>query len=247
MKPHGYKALIFAAGRGQRLQPLTDTVPKPMLHAGQKSLIEYQLEALIKAGFHDIVINVAWLGEVIQTALGDGARYGCSIRYSIEAEALETVGGIVQALPLLGTKPFATVSADVYTDYSYNKLAAMCAQIEMSANGEVAHLAHFAHFVLANNPPFHPLGDFAIRDGLASRQGDEQHPRLNYAGIAVWHPRIFAGCVRGEKMKLFPWADQFVAAGEVTAEHHRGVWDNIGTIDELNALDARLKSQLSRS
>jgi N-acetyl-alpha-D-muramate 1-phosphate uridylyltransferase len=207
MKPHGYKALIFAAGRGQRLRPLTDTVPKPLLRVGQKFLIEYQLEALINAGFHDIVINVAWLGEAIQTALGDGTRYGCSIRYSVEAEALETVGGIVQALPLLGAKPFATVSADVYTDYSYNKLAAMCEQIETSSTAQVAH------FVLA------------------------------YAGIAVWHPRIFAQCVRGEKMKLFPWADQFVSAGEVSAEHHCGVWDNIGTIDELNALDARLKSQ----
>jgi N-acetyl-alpha-D-muramate 1-phosphate uridylyltransferase len=237
MKPHGYKALIFAAGRGQRLRPLTDTVPKPLLRVGQKFLIEYQLEALINAGFHDIVINVAWLGEAILTALGDGTRYGCSIRYSVEAEALETVGGIVQALPLLGAKPFATVSADVYTDYSYNKLAAMCEQIETSSTAQVAH------FVLANNPPFHSLGDFAIRDGLASRQGDTQHPRLNYAGIAVWHPRIFAQCVRGEKMKLFPWADQFVSAGEVSAEHHCGVWDNIGTIDELNALDARLKSQ----
>jgi N-acetyl-alpha-D-muramate 1-phosphate uridylyltransferase len=235
MKPSRYKALIFAAGRGQRLQPLTDTVPKPLLRVGQKFLIEYQLEALIKAGFHDIVINVAWLGEAIQSALGDGARYGCSIRYSIETEALETVGGIVQALPLLGAKPFVTVSADVYTNYGYNKLVAMCEQIETSPTGQAAH------FVLANNPPFHPLGDFAIRDGLASRHGDMQHPCLNYAGIAVWQPRIFAQCVLGEKMKLFPWADQFVDSGKVTAEHHRGVWDNIGTIDELNALDVRLK------
>lgn len=237
MRPHPYKALIFAAGRGERLRPLTDTIPKPLLRVGQKNLIEYQLEALIGAGFRDIVINVAWLGEAIQVALGNGARFGCGITYSVENVALETVGGIVQALPWLSAQPFATVSADVFTDYDYTKLAAVCADIEANPN------QHFAHFVLADNPPFHPQGDFAIRNNLASRQGDAQHPRLNYAGIAAWHPAMFKNCVRGEKMKLFPWADQFVSANLITAEHHRGVWDNIGTADELKSLDQRLNMQ----
>ncbi len=241
MQPHDYKAFIFAAGRGERLRPLTDTIPKPLLRVGQKSLIEYQLKALIDAGFRDIIINVAWLGEAIQTALGNGARYGCRIKYSVENVALETVGGIVQALPLLCTQPFATVSADVFTDYDYAKLVAVCAHIE----AQPEH--HVAHFVLADNPPFHPEGDFAIRNQLATRQGDAQHPRLNYAGIAVWHPTVFKNCVRGEKMKLFPWADQFVSAQQVTAEHHRGVWDNIGTEDELNALNDRLIKMQLRS
>ena len=241
MKPHDYKALIFAAGRGERLRPLTDTIPKPLLRAGQKSLIEYQLEALIGAGFHNIVINVAWLGAAIQTALGNGARYGCRIEYSVENVALETVGGIVQALPKLGAQPFATISADVFTNYEYTKLVAVCAHIRANPN------QHVAHFVLANNPPFHPEGDFAIRNNLATRQTDAQHPRLNYAGIAVWHPAVFKGCMRGQKMKLFPWADQFLSAQQVTAEHHRGVWDNIGTAAELNALNERLNEVQPKS
>ena len=238
MKSQPFKALIFAAGRGERLRPLTDVTPKPLLRVGLKSLIEHQLDALVKAGFNDVVINVAWLGEAIQAALGDGTRYGCKISYSVEVQALETVGGIVQALPLLGGAPFVTVSADIFTDFNYTALLPVCTQIQTRAED------HVAHFVLADNPPFHPLGDFAIRDGLASRHGDATHPRLNYAGIAVWHPAIFSHCVRGEKIKLFPWADQFVATQKVTAEHHRGVWDNIGTLAELNALDARLKNKV---
>ncbi|HEX9390594.1 MAG TPA: nucleotidyltransferase family protein [Usitatibacteraceae bacterium] len=223
-----YKAMIFAAGRGERMRPLSDVTPKPLLRLADKRLIEYPLYALARAGFGQVVINTAWLGAQFESALGDGAKYGLTIAYSHEGEALETVGGIVKAAPMLGSGPFVTTSGDVYTDFDYGRLVPVLARI---ACGEVD-----AHFVLADNPPFHPEGDFALRNGLASRSGQ----KLNYSGIACWHPRLFAGMVAGEKKKLFPWANALVDAGRVSAEHYHGLWENIGTPQQLAALSRKM-------
>jgi MurNAc alpha-1-phosphate uridylyltransferase len=203
------------------MRPLSDATPKPLLQLGKRRLIDYALDALARAGFSSVVVNTAWLGEQFEPALGNGSRHGLSIAWSHEGEALETVGGIVHALPLLGVQPFVTTSGDVFSDFDYARLLPALARI---GRGEVD-----AHFVLADNPPFHPLGDFAIEAGLARRSGD----KLNYSGIACWHPKLFAGLADGVKQKLFPWANALVDAGRVSAEHHPGVWENIGTPQQL--------------
>ncbi len=228
--------MIFAAGRGHRMRPLTDHTPKPLLWLAGKPIIIRQIEALRRAGFCDLVINTAWLGEQIEHLLGDGERWDVSIQYSREGagenDALETRGGIVNALSMLAPHPFVTVSGDIVTDYDYSHLALPLAAIE---RGEID-----AHFVLADNPWFHPGGDFAIRDGFATREGE----RLNYANIACWHPKIFAGLPPREKARLFPWADPLVAANRVRAEHFDGLWENIGTPEHLAALESRLGAKM---
>ncbi len=234
-----YRAMIFAAGRGHRMRPLTDHTPKPLLMLAGKPIIVRQIEALQRAGFCDLVINTAWLGEQLEQVLGGGERWDVAIQYSREGrgehDALETRGGIVNALSLLAPYPFVTVSGDIVTDYDYSRLAAPLEAIE---RGEID-----AHFVLADNPAFHPEGDFAICDGFATREGE----RLNYANIACWHPKIFAGLPAREKARLFPWADPLVAAKRVRAEHFGGLWENIGTPAHLAALESRLGAKMSVS
>jgi MurNAc alpha-1-phosphate uridylyltransferase len=223
-------ALILAAGRGERLRPLTDRVPKPLLEAGGKPLIAWQVEKLVAGGFDDIVVNHAHLGEQIERALGDGKRFGARIRYSPENPALETAGGVVKALPLLGDRPFAVVSADIHTDFPYASL-----------RGHLDHLTSegpVAHFVLVDNPPWHPAGDMGVRDGVVTRE----KPWFNYGNIAVFHPEIFRPLERGARLKLFPWMYRFVEAGQVTGERYAGPWDNVGTAGQLEALDRRLRA-----
>jgi N-acetyl-alpha-D-muramate 1-phosphate uridylyltransferase len=213
------------------MRPLTDTVPKPLVTLRGKPLILWQLEALARAGFRDIVINTAWLGDKIEEALGDGRQFGVGIRYSREGaraeDALETRGGIVHALGLLGEAPFATVSSDIFTDYQYANL--------LPVLDSIARGAQDAHFVLADNPAFNAEGDFAIQNGLATRNGTAANPRLNYAGITCWHPKLFHG-LPVEKSRLFPWADTFVAANRIGASYHGGMWENIGTLAHLERL-----------
>ena len=223
-------AMILAAGRGERMRPLTDVTPKALLKVAGKALIEWQIERLVAAGFRDIVINHAWLGEQIEIALGNGSRFGARLAYSAEGEALETVGGIVKALPLLGDRPFLVTSGDVYTECDYGHLIDMIDAIEAEFPRRVAH------FVLADNPPFHPQGDMAVVNGTASMEGS----RLNYSGIAVYHPGLFKSFAPGMKMKLFPWAFGFVSQGRVSAEHCRGCWENLGTPAQLEALNRQL-------
>jgi N-acetyl-alpha-D-muramate 1-phosphate uridylyltransferase len=231
-----HRVMIFAAGRGHRMRPLTDTTPKPLLTVGGKPLIVWQIEALARAGFRDLVINTAWLGAQIEDAIGDGGKYGVTIHYSHEGareeDALETRGGIVKALSLLGDAPFVTVSSDIFTDYDY---ATLLMPLQRIAAGEID-----AHFVLADNPDFHPEGDFAIRqingNSFATRTGTAENPRLNYANIACWHPRLFRD-LPAEKSRLFPWADPIVAANRVSAAHLSGVWENIGTPAHLDAVN----------
>ena len=223
-------ALILAAGRGERLRPLTDTLPKPLLEAGGRTLGDMQVENLVRAGFTDLVVNHAYLGEMIVAALGDGSRYGASIRYSAESPALETGGGVVQALPLLPAGPFLVVSADIYTAFDYASL-----------HGRIDYIAAhpqdcLAHFVLVDNPPWHPQGDMGIANGRVSRDA----PKLTYGNISVFHPRMFQGIEPGTHFRLFPWAYRFVDAGQVTGERFTGEWDNVGTPAHLAALDRRL-------
>jgi len=224
------RALILAAGRGERLRPLTDSVPKPLLLAGGRTLVDQQVERLVRAGFTDLVVNHAHLGAMIESALGDGARYGARIRYSPESPALETAGGIAKALHLLDGEPFALVSSDIHTEFDY---AALRAPIEAIARDPAARIAHF---VLVDNPSWHAQGDMGLDEGRVTRGG----PRLTYGNIAVFHPAIFREIAPDTRVKLFPWAYRFVDEGRVTGEHYRGPWDNVGTPEQLAALDRRL-------
>ncbi len=224
------RALILAAGRGERLRPLTDATPKPLLRAGGRALIEWQVAALARAGFADIVVNHAHLGAQIEAALGDGSRFGARIRYSPENPALEVAGGIARALPLLGAGPFVVVSGDIHTAFDYATLAPRIAAIA-SDPGACA-----AHFVLVDNPPWHAAGDMGLAGGRVTRAG----PHLTSGNIAVFHPGLVAGLAAGTVLKLFPWAYRFVDEDRVTGELFDGAWDNVGTPDQLAALDRRL-------
>jgi len=223
-------AILLAAGRGERMRPLTDALPKPLLRVGGKALIEWQLERLASAGFDDVVVNHSHFGALIEQALGDGRRFGVRLRYSPEAAALETAGGVVQALPLLGPGPVLVVSADIHTDFDYASLAPRIAEIGRDPAGTVAH------FVLVDNPPWHPEGDMGLAGGRVTRNAE----RLTYGNISIFHPGIYSGIAPGTWLRIFPWAYQFVDSGRVSGEHFRGAWDNVGTPEQLEALDRRL-------
>ncbi|HEX4781528.1 MAG TPA: nucleotidyltransferase family protein [Usitatibacter sp.] len=224
-------AIILAAGRGERLRPLTDTIPKPLVPAGGRPLIEWQVEKLVRAGFTELVVNHAHLGALIEAALGDGSRFGARIRYSPESPALEVAGGIVKALPMLAREPFVVVSGDIHTDFDY---ASLRAPLESIACDPVTHCAHW---VLVDNPAWHPGGDdMGLVDGRIVRGG----PRLTYANIGIYHPSLFDGIPAGTWMKLFPWAYRFADERRVSGEHYRGPWDNVGTPAQLDALNRRI-------
>ena len=223
-------ALILAAGRGQRLRPLTDALPKPLLLAGGRTLIDWQVERLVRAGFTELVVNHAHLGGMIEEALGDGSRHGARIRYSPESPALETAGGIVKALPLLPREPFVVVSSDIHTSFDSASLLPRIERISADPGACTAHL------VLVDNPPWHAAGDMGLAGGLVTRDG----PRLTYGNIGVFHPAMFDGIETGTWLKLFPWAYRFVDEGRVSGERYAGDWDNVGTAAQLAALDERL-------
>ena len=221
------KAMILAAGRGERMRPLTDTTPKPLLEAGGRPLIVWHLQALARAGFNEVVINHAWLGDRIEAALGDGAQYGLRIRYSPEPSgALETAGGILQALPWLGPDPFLVINGDIWCDYPLERLAD-----RPLASTDSAHL------VMVDNPPWHPGGDFVLEGGRLKTEGG---PRLTFSGIGVYAPALFADLAPG-KRPLAPLLRAAMAEGRVSGEHYRGQWFDIGTPARLQQLDARLR------
>lgn len=219
------KAMILAAGRGERMRPLTDTVPKPLLQAGGKPLIVRTIEALRHAGVTDIVINHAHLGAEIERALGDGSAHGVRLRYSPETEALETAGGIAKALPLLGPHPFIVANGDVHSDFDYARL------LDALAPESLAHL------VLVPNPDHHPDGDFALEAGLV-RLGSG--PKFTFSGMGVYRPELFRGIVPGEKAKLAPRLRTAIDGGLVSGELHTGLWRDIGTPERLAELDRLL-------
>ncbi len=224
-------AIVLAAGRGERMGAVTERVPKPLLQAGGKPLIEWQLERLAAAGFDDIVINHSHLGSLIEERLGDGRRLGVRIRYSREARPLETAGGVAQALHLLGPDPVVVTSADIYTTFDY---AALRPRVEEIARNPARTVAHF---VLVPNPAYHPGGDMGLADGRVCRSG----PLLTYGNISVFHPGLYREVVAGTWLKIFPWAYAFVESGRVSGEAFAGEWDNIGTPQQLAALDERLR------
>ena len=226
------RAFIFAAGRGERMRPLTDSVPKPLLAVGGKPLIVWHIERLAAAGFRDMVINTAWLGEQIEAALGDGSRWDVRIQWSRESEALETAGGIAHALHLLGDEPFLSVSADIFSDYDYARLVPRLEAMRDDAEAPDAHL------VMVPNPPFHPKGDFALQaDGVLALAGNEKY---NYAGFSLHRPALFRDIVPGTKMAMRPIWDALIPAGRATGELHAGCWENIGTPAQLAELNERL-------
>ncbi len=220
------KAMILAAGRGERMRPLTDTTPKPLLRVGGHCLIEYHLRALGNAGVREVVVNLGHLGEQIEALLGDGGRYGLAIRYSREGErVLDTGGGIRHALPWLGPEPFLVVNGDIFSDYPFERLPAQPAGL--------------AHLVLVANPPHHPRGDFALVGGKVHSEGGSC---LTFSGIGVYRPEFFADCVGGA-FPLAPLLRRAMAAGQVSGERYAGVWCDVGTPQRLQELAARLEGR----
>lgn len=222
------KAMILAAGRGERMRPLTDSTPKPLLKVSGKALIEYRLESLAKAGFTDIVINVAYLGQQIIDYCGDGSHWGLSIQYSDEGEtALETAGGIAKALPLLGDKPFLVVNADILFDYPLAKLRNKAIDL--------------AHLILIDNPSHHPQGDFCLHgSGLLSEQGEK---KLTFSGIGVYRPELFAEVEVGCPLKLRPLLNQAMKQRRIGGEYFNGLWLDIGTPQRLQEVAGELSLQ----
>ena len=218
------KAMILAAGRGERMRPLTDNCPKPLLEVGGERLIEYHIRALVASGITEIIINHAYLGKQIEDYLGDGSRYGAKILYSAETEALETGGGIFKALPLLGDAPFVLVNGDVWTDYDFNLLP--------------SQIASLAHLVMISNPEHNTKGDFSLDDGLLSQSGKN---KLTYSGIGVYHPDLFSGCSAG-RFPLAPLLKTAMDKSNVTGEYFTGRWVDVGTPERLTKLDKLLSS-----
>jgi len=234
--------MILAAGRGERMRPLTDTLPKPLLHAGGKPLIEYHLENLARAGFVEIVINHSYLGQMIEAALGNGKRYGVSIRYSHELVALETAGGITQALPLLrdeleggeaAAQPFLTINADIYCEIDFSALLPVLWHMQVNPDRALAHL------VLVDNPAHHTDGDFVLDSGSVVLAGKD---KLTFSGIGVYQPELFRDVVPGAVAKLAPLLHHAIALERISGEHYPGVWVDVGTPERLHLLNARLSN-----
>jgi MurNAc alpha-1-phosphate uridylyltransferase len=226
-------AMILAAGRGERMRPLTDYLPKPLLQAGGKPLIVWHIERLVRAGITELVINHAHLGAQIEQALGDGSRFGATIRYSDEGTALETAGGIAYALPLLGDELFAVINGDIYCDYDFAHLPELAAQ--MQRNKDTIHL------VLVDNPEHHPNGDFLLHDSRVIDSAiSPQHSALTFSGIGLYQPSLFAHISRGTKAPLAPLLREQIALGKASGEHHRGYWVDVGTPQRLDELDKQL-------
>jgi MurNAc alpha-1-phosphate uridylyltransferase len=240
-------AMILAAGRGERMRPLSDTTPKPLLEAGGVPLIVHQIRALAAGGFTTIAINASHLADRLVEALGDGARYGVSIRWSREDEPLETAGGIATAMPLLPEGPVAIVSADIWTRYPYGRLVPVAERMARDASAPRVHL------VMVPNPPYHAEGDFSLDAAAAARAGAAPLRRhaieptadgignFTYGNIGVYDTALFRELPRGVKLKLLPSLLDWIDAGRASGEVYAGPWENVGTPEDLARLDAALR------
>ena len=223
------KAMILAAGLGNRMRPLTLHTPKPLLEVGGTPLIVWHIEKLAAMGVNEIVINTAWLGEKLAQALGDGSQFGVKILWSHEGEGLETAGGIINALPLLGDEPFILVNGDVWTTMDFAPLL----NVELGEN--------LAHLVLVQNPEQHPNGDFTLADGKAYTFDQQiSGENLTFSGVSVIHPKMFAGLEAG-KRPLAPLLKAAMLENKIAASKLTGIWVDVGTPERLNALDSMIR------
>ena len=230
------KAMIFAAGRGERMRPLTDTCPKPLLKVRGRPLIVWHILNLVRAGITEIVINHAHLGGMIEDTLGNGERYGAQLRYSPEVTALETAGGVAQARHLLGDDPFVAIAADIYCPhFPFDKVFDVLEANDVWGNPYPADQRDLAWIFLVKNPPYHPLGDFALNSFSVSEEGE---PKFNFSGIGVFRPELFDGIQPGAQAKLGPLLRHYAARGQVGGDLFRGEWANVGTVDDLAQLNA---------
>ncbi len=225
--------MILAAGLGERMRPLTDKRPKPLLEAGGKSLIEWLIERLVREGWTDLVINHSHLGMQIEERLGDGRAFGVSIAYSREPTPLETAGGIATALPLLGEGVFLAVNADIYCDYPFARLRQHAARL-----GERAMLGHL---VMVDNPAHHPSGDFGLHDGLITTA---RSPRFTFSGIGLYHPAMFIDTHAHHRARLAPLLLRAADEQRMGGEHFDGIWHDIGTPARLQELDRMLRARI---
>ena len=223
------KAMILAAGRGERMRPLTDHTPKPLLKVGGKPLIVWHLESIANAGIKEVVINHAHLGKQIVNALGNGHQWGVSIQYSAEEVALETAGGIANALPLLGDQPFLVVNGDIFTDMDFSAYQEVVKNMQQQNQ--------LAHLFLVDNPPQHAKGDFALSKSLVQTEGQVM---LTFSGVGIYQPELFADIELGQPAKLAPVLRKAMVNQQVSGEHFQGIWHDIGTPERLATLDAEL-------
>ena len=227
------RAMILAAGRGERMRPLTDRLPKPMLAVGGKPLIVWHIERLVAAGITDIVINHAWLGERIEAGLGDGSTWGARIRYSAEMNALETAGGIAQALPMLGEQPFLVINGDIFCDWDPGQAAAHAKQLQAAQAR--------AWLLLVDNPAHHPRGDFAL-EASGWITSAPTLPCLTFAGIGIYEPTLFSALTPEQPAPLAPLLRDAIVTGTALGQHHRGAWTDVGTPERLRELDTILSA-----
>jgi MurNAc alpha-1-phosphate uridylyltransferase len=233
------KAMILAAGRGERMRPLTDNCPKPLLKVRGRPLIVWQILSLVRAGIIDIVINHAHLGQMIEATLQDGAQFGARIQYSAEGSALETAGGIANALSLLGDAPFVTVSGDIYCpNFDFEQVKDVLVDIDHRGNPYPPHQRDVAWLYLVNNPEHHLLGDFALNSFTIANQASTGSPLYTFGNIGVYRPEMFASIVPGAKAKLAPILRHYADQGLIGGELYQGTWINVGTVAQLDALNA---------
>jgi MurNAc alpha-1-phosphate uridylyltransferase len=235
------KAMILAAGRGERMRPLTDTCPKPLLKVRGRPLIVWQILGLVRAGITEIVINHAHLGQMIEDTLGDGAQFGAQLQYSAEGTALETAGGIAKALPLLGDEPFVTVSGDIYCPhFDYEQVKDVLADTDHRGTAYLPHQRDIAWLYLVRNPEHHLAGDFALKNFTIANQPSEGCPLFTFGNIGVYRPEMFASVAPGSRAKLAPILRDYADRGLIGGELYEGTWVNVGTVPQLEALNAPL-------
>lgn len=239
------KAMIFAAGRGERMRPLTDTCPKPLLTVRGRPLIVWHIGNLVRAGITEIVINHAHLGQMIEAELGDGSQFGAQIQYSAETTALETAGGVAHARALLGQQPFVALAADIYCPhFDFGQVTDVLQDNDPWGNPHPLASRDMAWLYLVKNPPHHPHGDFALNSFSVANEAVDGQPRLTFSGIGVYRPQLFDAIPAGASAKLAPLLREYAGRSQIGGEVYRGDWTDVGTIERLAQLNAPLSGHL---